>query len=179
MALDEKILVYELKGGNTKAYEILFFHYYRKLYSFSYKITGNTQEAEDLVQEVFISIWDNRDKLDENRSFSGFLFKIAKNRALNIIKSKLTRQIYIQYTQNEDKVHWDKEIEIGELLEMINKSLASLPEQTQKIFMLSRNEGLTYKAIAQKLNISENIIDHEIRKALKVIKEYLSAGDYF
>ena len=178
MALDEKILVYELKGGNTKAYEILFFHYYRKLYSFSYRITGNTQEAEDLVQEVFIFIWNNRDKLDENRSFGGFLFKIAKNRALNIIKSRLTRQIHIHYKQNNDNVHWDREIETGELMEMIHKSLTSLPKQTQQIFMLSRNEGLTYKEIAKKLNISENIVDHEIRKALKVIKEYLSAGDY-
>jgi len=178
MALNEKILVHELKMGNAKAYEQLFFSYHKKLYNFCFSITGNTQESEDLIQEVFISIWNCRHQLDETRSFNGFVFKIARNKALNIIKHKLNRQIYIQYTNNDEPEHWNAEIETQELMNIIKKSLEALSEQTRKIFLLSRNEGLTYKEISQKLDISENIVDHEIRKALKSIKESLVTLDY-
>ncbi len=179
MSLNEKILVCELKKGNSKAYELLFFHYFKKLYNFSYKITRDTQESEDLVQDVFISVWNSRDKLDENRSFSGFVFKIARNKALNLIKQKLTRQIYSQYTSNEESLQGNSDIEAQEFSKIINASISSLPEKTKEIFLLSRNEGLTYIEISQKLNISENIVDHEIRKALKKIKEILQSMDYF
>ncbi len=178
MALNEKILVCELKKGNIKAYEHLFFLFHRKLYNFCYRITGNTQESEDLTQEVFISIWNNRHKLDENRSFSGFVFRIARNKALNVIKRELSKMLYVQYLNNEEPVKWNPDIEKTELMHLLNSSISSLAEKTREIFLLSREECMTYREIAEKLNITENVVDHEIRKALKKIKEFLSSKDY-
>jgi len=178
MALNEKILVRELKKGNTRAYEQLFFHYYKKLYAFCFRITGSTQESEDLAQEVFISIWNCRENLDETRSFSGFIFKIARNKALNVIKHELSKQLYAQYVNNEEAGKWNPEIEKSELVRLLTSSISSLTKKTREIFLLSREEGMTYKEIAEKLDITENVVDHEIRKALKSIKEFLSSKDY-
>ena len=176
MLLQEKILILELQHGNAKAFEELYIRYNARLYNFFYKIIRNTQEAEGLVQEVFITIWENKEKLDENKSFSSFIFRIARNKVLNIIKQKLTQKVYRKYILDKDKDWMDlrTDIESRELMDLIQKSIDALPERTKEIFLFSRNDGMTYKEIAQKLNITENVVDHEIRKALQKIKEFLS-----
>lgn len=176
MLLQEKILVRELQRGNAKAFEELYFRYHARLYNFCNRIMRNTQEAEGLVQEIFIAIWENREKLDENKSFNGFIFKIARNKIINRIKQKLTHNVYRKYMSEKDKEPIDlrTEIESREMMVLIQKSIDALPEQTKEIFLFSRNDGMTYKEIARKLNISENVVDHEIRKALQKIREYLN-----
>jgi RNA polymerase sigma-70 factor (ECF subfamily) len=173
--LQEKILIRELQRGNAKAFEELYFRYHARLYNFCNRIIRNTQEAEGLVQEIFITIWENREKLDENKSFSGFIFKIARNKIINRIKQKLIHQVHRKYISDKDQNNVDlrTEIESREMMVLIQKSIDTLPEQTKEIFSFSRNDGMTYKEIAQKLNISENVVDHEIRKALQKIREYL------
>jgi RNA polymerase sigma-70 factor (ECF subfamily) len=176
MQLQEKILILELKRGNAKAFEELYFRYHARLYYFTYKIIRNNQEAEGLVQEVFIAIWENREKLDENKSFSSFVFRIARNKVLNIIKKQLTQKVYRKYILNNDKDWTDlrEDIESTEFMDLIQKTIDLLPERTKEIFLLSRNDGMTYIEIAQKLNTTENVVDHEIRKALQKIKEFLN-----
>jgi RNA polymerase sigma-70 factor (ECF subfamily) len=173
--LQEKILILELKLGNGKALEELYFRYHARLYNFFYKIIRNTHEAEGLLQEVFITIWENKERLDENKSFSAFIFRIARNKALNIIKQKLIQKVYRKYILDEHKDYMDlrTDIESREFMDLIQKSIDALPERTKEIFLLSRNDGITYKEIAQRLNITENVVDHEIRKALKKIKVFL------
>jgi len=174
MQLQEKILIRELQRGNAKAFEELYFRYHARLYNFCNTIIRNTQEAEGLVQEIFITIWENREKLDENKSFSGFIFKIARNKVLNRIKQKLTHNVYRKYMSDKEPIDLRIEIESREMMVLIQKSIDALPEQTKEIFLFSRKDGMTYKEIARKLNISENVVDHEIRKALQKIREYLS-----
>jgi RNA polymerase sigma-70 factor (ECF subfamily) len=176
MQLQEKILILELKCGNAKAFEELYFRYHARLHYFSYKIIRDNQEAEGLVQEVFIAIWENREKLDENKSFSSFVFRIARNKILNIIKKQLTQKIYHKYISDKEKDWMDLRIDIEsmEFMDIIQKSIDVFPERTKEIFLLSRNDDMTYMEIAQKLNITEDVVDHEIRKALQKIKEYLS-----
>ena len=175
MVLQEKILVCELQRGNSKAFEALYLRYHSRLYNYANRILKNKQEAEGLVQEVFISIWENHEKLDVSKSFSGFIFRIARNKVLNIIKQNLTHQVYTKYVSENDKVRDDlrKEIEYREFIDLLRKSIDALPEKTKSIFLLSRNDGLTYKEIAEKTEFSVNIIDHEIRKALLEIRQFL------
>ena len=175
MILPEKLLTRELQRGNAKAFELLYDRYHARLYNFCLKIIRNAQEAEDLVQDVFIAIWENREKLDENKSFSSFVFMIAKNKMLNKIKKNLSHQIYMDFMQkeNQDRDDLRKDIESYELMNLLQKTIHQLPEKTKEIFLLSRNEGLTYKEIALKLNISENVVDHEIRKSLMHIKDQI------
>ena len=176
MFLPEKLLIQELKGGNAAAFEALYDRYHARLYNFCLKIIRNTQEAEDLVQEVFIVIWENREILDENKLFQSFVFRIAKNKVLNKIKKNLSRQVYMEYIQKENRKQDDlrNNVEYHELMNFLQKSIQQLPEKTKNIFILSRNEGFTYKEIAHKLDISKNVVDHEIRKSLQYIKDQLN-----
>jgi RNA polymerase sigma-70 factor (ECF subfamily) len=175
MLLQEKLLIRELQRGNAKAFELLYQQYHARLYNFCMSIIRNKQDAEGMVQEVFIAVWENRERLDENKSFSGFVFSIAKNKTLNRIKQNLSRKVYLEYmqTENQDPDDIASDFESRELIEFLHKTIQELPEKSKEIFLLSRNEGLTYKQIASKLDISENVVDHEIRKSLKYIREKL------
>jgi len=176
MLFHEKLLIRELQRGNAKAFELLYKQYHARLFNFSMKIIRNKQDAEGLVHEVFIAVWENREKLDENKSFSGFVFSIARNKALNRIKHNLSGKVYLEYMEMEYQVQNDIEndIESRELMEYLLKTIHELPDKTKQIFLLSRNEGLTYKQIAVRLDITENVVDHEIRKSLKYIRAKLS-----
>jgi len=175
MILPENLLISELQRGNAKAFEALYDRYHTRLYNFCMKIIKNSQEAEDLVQDVFIAIWENREKLDVNKSFTSFVFMIAKNKLLNKIKKNLSLQVYMDFIQHEnpDRNDLRKDVESHELMNFLQKTIHELPEKTKEIFLLSRNEGLTYKEIAHKLGISENVVDHEIRKSLQHIKNQI------
>ncbi|KPL13103.1 MAG: hypothetical protein AMS26_15540 [Bacteroides sp. SM23_62] len=175
MLLHEKLLIRELQRGNAKAFELLYKQYHARLFNFSLKIIRNKQDAEGMVQEVFIAVWENREKLDESKSFSGFIFSIAKNKALNRIKQNLSRKVYLEYMQMENQIQNDtvSDIESRELMDYLLKTIQELPDKTKQIFLLSRNEGLTYKQIASRLDVTENVVDHEIRKALKYIRDKL------
>ena len=175
MVLQEKILIRELKRGNAKAFEELYYRYHARLYNFCLGINHSAHEAEGVVQEVFIAIWENRTKLDEEKSFSGFVFRIARNKVLNGIKHNISKQVYLDYLHKvEQPVNaLSADFEYKELFDFIQRTISELPEKTKNIFLLSRNEGFTYKEIAQKLNVSENVVDHEIRKSLQHIKSRL------
>lgn len=175
MVLPDKLLIQELQQGNAKAFEALYDRYHARLYNFCLKIIRNTQEAEDLVQEVFIAIWEYREQLDESKSFPNFVFRIAKNKVLNKMKKNLSHQVYLGFlqTENQDRHDLRKDIESDELINFLQKTYQELPEKTKKIFLLSRDEGLTYREIAYKLDISENVVDYEIRKSLHHIKDQL------
>jgi len=179
MILPENTLIQELKKGNAKAFEVLYDRYHARLYNFCFKITGNIQETEDLVHEVFVAIWENRGNLDESKSFTGFIFTIAKNKVLNRIKKTVSRQVYIHFMKehNQDRNDLGKDFESQEFIKFLQKAVQEMPEKTRNIFRLSRDENMTYKEIAQKLNISENVVDHEIRKALEYIREQIRKLD--
>ncbi len=171
---EDNIWVSYLKLGNSRAFEQLFLKYQKKLYHFGYKILKNKEEAENLVQEVFIDIWENREQINEDKSFSGYIFKIAKNKIYNILRKKINEQMYFDYITK----HGNKAEELKtegyfshKYEETYEKLINSLPERRKEIFLMSRNDGLTYKEIALKLNISENTVDTQIRNALDYLRE--------
>ena len=166
----------ELKKGNSSAFEELYLEFHPRLYGFCLNLTGNHQDAEGLAQEVFISVWENRDRLDVEKSFGGFVFRCAKNRFLNTVKHRLTHEVYMMYASERKNGDNDlrKEVVANELAEIIRNSIESLPQRTKRVFILSRFRGLKYKEIAKKMDLSENVVDHELRKALGVLKEDLS-----
>jgi RNA polymerase sigma-70 factor (ECF subfamily) len=175
---EDNIWVFYLKQGNTKAFEQLFLKYQKKLYYFGYKILKNKEEAENLVQAVFMDVWENREQINEEKSFSGYIFKIAKNKISNLLRKKINEQMYFDYI-TEQKSN-NEELKTDELIsqqfeEIFDKLINSLPERRKEIFLLSRNDGLTYKEIALKLNISENTVDTQIRNALDYLRERYNA----
>ncbi len=176
MSGKEKILVSLMKAGNSFAFEKLYFKYSKKLYNFTFSILKNKEDSEGLVQNVFMKIWETRSEINVELSFGGYIFRIAKNMLLNQLKKKINEKVYIDYllTSPEDTVlPVEQEINFLELNLEIERLIDSLPVKRREIFLLSRKEGLTYREIAEKLNISANTVNTQISKSLEYIRDHL------
>ena len=176
MSDEDKLLVSMMKAGNSYAFEKLYFRYCKKLYNFVFGICRNREDAEGLVQLVFMKVWEKRTEIDTELSFSGYIFRIAKNSLLNKIKKKINEKVYLDYllSRPEDLSNSvEKNINYLELNTEIERLIKNIPEKRRNIFLLSRQEGLTYKEIAAKLNISVNTVNTQISKSLEKLRDEL------
>ena len=172
------LLIEKVKEGDTKAFEELYYLYSEKLYFFSLRYLKNQQDAEGLVQEIFIKIWENRTSLKKGLSFSSFLFTIARNTIFNQHRKRVNENAYKEYLRIYLDQHHNKtenDIILADMKKRIDASIENLPPQRKLIFRLSRNEGLSYKEIAGKLNISEKTVEAHMRLALKTIRVAVKA----
>jgi len=181
MSGEEKILVSLMKAGNSFAFEKLYFSYSKKLYNFAFNILKCKEDAEGIVQNVFTKIWETRSEINTDLSFGAYIFRIAKNMMLNQLRKKIIEKEYINYllTKPEDtSLPVEQVINFMELNLEIERIISELPEKRRKIFWLSRNEGLTYKEIAEKRNISVNTVNSQISKSLEYIRDQLAIKFY-
>lgn len=172
----EKYLVQQIRKGNGSAFEKLYHSYFPKIYNFSFKLLKNKEEAEEVAQDVFKNIWVNKERLDENLSFQGLLFKAAKNLIQNIWRKNLNNELYIKEVvsgMEEGKKTTDEIVEYNDIKKIIDNNIEMLPQKRKQIFLLSREKGLSYKEIARELKISENTVDTQIRNALNFLREHL------
>lgn len=161
-----------------EAFEQLFHRYKKKLYYFSLKYIDDTFDAEELVQTVFINLWEHRKSLDESRSVKNYLYKSAVNLIYNNLKRKAVRRNYVnqELSKPEKCVNQTYEqIFYNELEKKIDNILLSLPPQQQKIINFSRFDGLSHEEIAKKLELSVRTVENQIYRATKVLKKQLKA----
>ena len=173
---EEKLLVSMMKAGNSYAFEKLYFKYCKKLYNFIFSICKNREDTEGLVQSVFMKVWEKRTEIDKEQSFSGYIFRIAKNSLLNKIKKRINERAYLDYllSRPEDLSNSvEKNINFLELNIEIERLINNIPEKRREIFLLSRIEGLTYREIAAKLSISVNTVNTQISKSLEELRDRL------
>ncbi len=169
-------LLERLKQDDSKAFENLYFKYGKRLYWFALKYLKNKENAESLVQDIFTKIWEIRKTLNSEQSFSSFLFTIAKNSIFNKHRKKLNEEAYKEHLRAHLDQIYDKtenDIILADMKQRIDKYVIKLPKKRQEIYLLSREEGLSYKEIAQKLNISEKTIESHIRLVLKDLRQIL------
>jgi len=174
MKIIEKIYLKKLKSGDPKALEYFFIKYHKKVFFYIQNFVREKEVAEDILQDVFLSIWQNKHNINIEYSFASFIFKIAKNKSLNFIRKSLNKKVYLNYIKEKDEEYdfeIDKKIDYKELEFYFFKFINELPEKRREIFLSSINEGLSYKEIAKKFNISENTVDTQIRYSLKYIRE--------
>ncbi len=167
-------LVKQLKKGDVSSFNLIFKNYNQKVYNFCLQLLKNKNEAEEITQEVFIALWQNRDKIDTKSSIVAYILAIARNQIYKVFRKSLYKQAYIENLINsQSKMDFITEDQVmyNELNSFLNISIEKLPPKRREVFILSRMEGLTYKEIAQKLNIAENTVDVQIRKALDFIKD--------
>jgi RNA polymerase sigma-70 factor, ECF subfamily len=179
MLQNEQLLIHKVKKGDSEAFEILFRDYHQRVFHFIFHFTKNTAETENLVQEVFINIWEMRSQLIEDIPIIKLCYKIAKQKALNSIRKNLNEQVYKNYILKdfEELEHTtEKTVHFDELTDFIRKCIQEIPDRRREIFLYSIDEGLSYKEIAQKLNISENTVDTQIRNALNYIREKIKSS---
>ncbi len=163
-----------IRNGDGKAFDNMFDTYYKGLSVFANKYVKDIDVAEDIVQELFIKIWKNREQLNVNISLKSYLFQSVYNSCLNHLKHLKIRDNYKKHVSRNDtdELHHDTLVE-EELNLRIYNSIESLPEKCKIIFKLSRFEGLKYKEIAEKRNISIKTVKVQIGKALKTLRHDL------
>jgi len=170
---NETLIISKIKKGDAKAFEVLFIKYHRLVFNFIYCFLKNVEATENLVQEVFVNIWEMRSELDETIQISRLLYRISKQKALNHIRKSLNERIYKDYVfQNytDSDLSTEDTINFNELNGYIRKCIDELPERRREIFLESMDAGLSYREIALKFNISENTVDTQIRSALNYIR---------
>ena len=176
----ERILVCQLKAGDKQSFNKLFYLYERKLYNFSYKLLHSQEDAEEIVQEVFIRVWEHRSTLKEDLPFEAFIIRIAKNLIYNKAKRRVNEYAYREYCMKHIhilRLTTEDDVNFNTLEALTSRFIEQLPPQRKTVFTMSRMRGLTNKEIASQLNVSTSTVENHINKALKSLKHHLYQHD--
>lgn len=172
-SLDTEEIVLRLKRDDKSALDLLFEYYYPRLYNFSKSLLKIESQIDDVLQEVFVKIWMNRQKITSHETFNSYIFTITKNEILNLIRAKLRDnsfrdELYLRSVAEEYQQH--SLLEFEEIEAVIDRLVSDLPTKRRQIFLLSRTNGLSNKEIASQLEISEKTVEDHITHAIKKIK---------
>lgn len=174
---NETYLIEQLQNGRKEAYAHLFGLYHRELCNYMTAISGNQKAAEDIAQQTFIKIWDNRRKLSvsENK-LKRYLFKIAYNLFIDSqrkkkkefqLLEKLKDEAYLEMAETDSSL-------FEERLKKVEQEIDNLPEQCKKVFIMSKREGLKYREISEQLQISIKTVEVHMAKAMKRLRAQLT-----
>ena len=178
---EEKVLFDRIKKGDVKAFEMVFNKYYGHLCSFAAKFITDNVAAEEIVQDLFVKLWEKREQLSIETSLKNYLFRSVKNLCMNYIQHNKTkiRHAEIVLSEVENNFTDDDSYPEIDLAFKIEESINSLPEKRREIFSLSRQEGLKYHEIAQKLNISVKTVETQMSLAIKTLRDKLKKYNTF
>ncbi len=172
-------LMREIKADNMFAFDTLYNKYCKRVYKFSFSILKSHEESENLMQDVFLNLWENRYRVEKDSSVRSYLFSITYNSAISVIRKKVRETDFIDQLKYVGKISEDTvnmEIEYLELTSRLGEIIKTLPPRQKEVYLLQKVEGLKYNEIADRLNISVNTIENHMSRALKTIREKL--GNY-
>ena len=169
-------LVEGLKKGDISSFDELFNLYSKKIFVFVINYLKSEADSEEIVQTVFVKIWENRQQLKAELSFKAFIFKIAHNEILKFFRKKACHQSFIndQLIDSEMSFDDEKRIEYKSVLLEVNKLINLLPEKRRIIFIKSRIDGMTSTEIAEQMSIAKSTVDNNLTEALKFLKSKAS-----
>jgi RNA polymerase sigma-70 factor (ECF subfamily) len=165
-----------LAAGDTTSFEMYFRSFYQPLCNYAYSFLQDREEAEEIVQSTFLSVWEKRESLSIRTSAKSYLYAMVRNACLNVIKHEKIKQKYageelaLAEPGYESVAHT---VTSNELETRIHGAIEKLPEQCRLVFKMSRFEELKYTEIADQLNISVKTVENHMGKALKIMREQL------
>ncbi|MHB1178226.1 MAG: RNA polymerase sigma factor [Daejeonella sp.] len=170
-------LIFRLQEGDESAFRIVFELYFLKLYNFSFRFLKDKEQSREVIQEVFLSLWLNRVKLDEQYPIAPYLYTITRRLTLNMLRHAVSSQAAVdKLWHNVQKISNETEeaVLLGDLEHFIERALAKLPKQQQLVFRMSRQQELSYDEIAEELHISRNTVKNHLVAALKTLRTQLN-----
>lgn len=175
---DDKPLVSRLKRGDKKAFEEIFRKYREKVYYFAIRYYNIPEDAKNVVQDVFIKLWEERSNIKEELSLNNYIYTITKNHLFNVQRKKINEKAYRKYIIDHlvQVPNLENELIYADLKEKIDQVIEILPPQRKKVFLMVNVEGLSNREVADIMNLSIRTIEvhkslalQTIRKALKKI----------
>jgi RNA polymerase sigma-70 factor (ECF subfamily) len=173
----------ELRSGNERIFRKIMENWYSPLFNFANGYLNNTENAKEVIQDVFLQLWDHRQKLADHTSLNAYLYTLTRNRSIDLIRrEKLMlrfrtdkQEEYARLTENYQALSDPilDEIFALELQTEIDQAVNSLPEQCGKVFIMSRTNGMKNKEISKALNLSEKTVESHLTKALRTIRTTL------
>ncbi len=167
-------LLQQFQRDREEGIPVLFREYYPRVCNIIYRYVGDKELAEDLAQDVFLKLWQKKDRIKVNTSLKAYISRMASNEAISYLRK------HRQLTKVDEKEAWlieskrtDEGIVEGELAERISATLQALPPKCRQVFLLSRQEELSYREIATRLDISIKTVENQMGKALKIFRESL------
>lgn len=165
-----------LKAGDARSFELIFRRFHPRMCAYAQKFLHNSADSQEAVQDVFLTLWKHRERVDEQQSLQGYLFTSLKNKCLNVLETKKTRDrhsqiLWLLYVQQSVDNNTSFHTLVSQDLERdLNSALKTLPRECRKIFELSRFEGLQYQEIATRLNISIKTVETQMSRALAKLR---------
>lgn len=164
--------------GDYMAYTEIYNRYSALLYVHAYQRLRNREEAKDVIQELFITIWERRLDIKVKSSPAAYLYTAVRNQVIKVISRKQVREHYLSSLYDSIQLGYantDHAVREKDLIEVIEKEVNALPEKMRLVFNLSRKSHLSHREIAEKLNLSEATIKKQVNNALKVLRVKLQA----
>ncbi|MBB6108328.1 RNA polymerase sigma-70 factor (ECF subfamily) [Mucilaginibacter lappiensis] len=171
----ERMLLHLIATGDQKSFTMLFEHYSKTVYPFALKLTRSEELAEEILQEIFLKIWINRQNLPEIENFGAYVNRMTRNYAYNVLRRiahenliafELSKQMTEEVNDTEDAVIY------RDLEHSLNQAISCLTPQQKLIYTLCHQEGLKYSEVAGRLNISSSTVHTHMKLALKFIRTY-------
>lgn len=154
-------------------YKVIFDQYYKAIKNFLYFKVGDSNVAEDIAQDTFVKLWENKNKIDI-KTVKSYLYTIAGNLAINMLKREQLKYKFVNqlsHTRNDQTPEYLMEME--EYNQKLQAVLASIPDGAREVFLMNRIEGLKYKEISERLGIGVKAVEKRMSKALSIIREKL------
>ncbi|WP_375445048.1 RNA polymerase sigma factor [uncultured Fibrella sp.] len=168
-------LIEGIRLGNRLAFGELYERYWEELHRVASRKTGSAEGAEELVQDLFVSLWQRRETLQIDQA-RRYLFAALKFAIIDLIRSTATHERFVAHIE-ATTTHIDRrtedELAMQDLTRSVEQGLSSLPEKTQEVFRLSRFDCLTIPEIAVRLNLSEKTVQYHLSNALRELRTYL------
>ena len=173
---DERSLFARMAEGDEAAFSTIFFHYAAQMKPFIFSLTRSESAAEEIVQEVFLSLWINRAKLTEVENYRAYVLTASNNRVYSWLKKRareLRSQGELAVDLPDPASGPAEEVDLKESIAIIEEAVERLPPQKKLIWRMSRGEGLSHEEIAQRLGLSKNTVKNHLVAAIKIIRERL------
>ena len=171
-------LLSSIRNGDKDAFEEIYTSFHERVYFFARGFTKDEVAAEEITQEVFIKVWETRERLDPHLSFRSYLYSITKNHALNQLKrlsceNRFKQQWITGFRDYSNST--ENHVEYLDSQKIIHQGMAMLPPRRQLIFRMNKMEGIKYDQIAATMNVSRNTIKSQLGKASRFMKDYFDA----
>jgi RNA polymerase sigma-70 factor (family 1) len=171
--ISDEQLMQEIRAGNMLAFDNLYRKYSARIYRFAFSLLKLPEEAENIVQDVFLKLWVNREKIDKGSSIRYYVFSIAYHSSITVIRKKLKETDYVAELIRQQGLEQDSgslQMEYQELEQKLNAVIDALPARQKEVYLLHRVEGLKYAEIAEQLGLSVNTIENHMARALSAIR---------